>query len=145
MSKEFIPYETLKEINESILPKEERQKLLEKYKDVLIKFDEPKSSVALECLNKLIDITFLDHNSPAHINLILDLAKPIKQALIQAEKQLERPAMDNKVLEAFDRLTNALSFYEDFISDLPFCVDVEVDWNDVSIVREALEQLKEDK
>ena len=49
----------------------------------------------------------------------------------------------NKVLDAFDRLTEALSFYEDFISDLPFCVDVEVDWNDASIVREALEQLKE--
>lgn len=48
-----------------------------------------------------------------------------------------------KALEAFDRLTDALSFYEDFIGDLPFTVDVEVDWNDVSIVREALEQLKE--
>ena len=48
-----------------------------------------------------------------------------------------------KALEAFDRLTDTLSFYEDFISDLPFCVDVEVDWNDASIVREALEQLKE--
>lgn len=48
----------------------------------------------------------------------------------------------NGVLEAFDRLTDALSFYEDFISDLPFTVDVEVDWNDVRIVRETLEQLK---
>lgn len=31
MSKEFIPYVTLKEITESILSKEERQKLVEKY------------------------------------------------------------------------------------------------------------------
>lgn len=47
-----------------------------------------------------------------------------------------------KALEALDRLTDALVSYEDFVCDLPVCVDVEFHWNDVDLIREALEQLK---
>ncbi len=73
-----------------------------------------------------------------YFNLLVAYAKESLQRLESIDS-----VKPSKALEAFDRLTDALSFYEDFISDLPFCVDFEVDWNDVSIVREALEQSKE--
>ena len=47
-----------------------------------------------------------------------------------------------EALEALDRLTDALVSYEDFVCDLPVCVDVEFRWEDVDLISEALEQLK---
>ena len=48
-----------------------------------------------------------------------------------------------KVLEAFDRITDMISEYEDFMVEMPFCPEFETDfsWDDVKTVRQALEQI----
>lgn len=51
-----------------------------------------------------------------------------------------------KALEAFDRLMNRLLEYEEYLC---YCVNADIDWKtdydieDETIVREALEQLKD--
>ena len=54
----------------------------------------------------------------------------------------------NKELEAFSRMSDMLSEYEDFIYELPCCPDweTEYDWSDAHTVSAALEEKeKQDK
>ena len=53
----------------------------------------------------------------------------------------------NKALEAFDRISNRFDEYEEFIYDQPYCPewDSEYSYEDFGLVKETLEQLREQK
>ena len=136
MNKEFIPYETMKEKTESILPKEERQKLVEKYVN---DYNNSKLNEALDGLFDLVTCQGSFEKAQKYYNVL-------EEAI--TELQTIKKTKPSEAMKCVDRLNQTINMAENFYDapyedkDLFAAVQRDVDTIKHSLLK-AQEQEKE--
>ena len=136
MSKEFIPYETLKEKAESILPKEERQKLVEKYVNAKLK----DKALDTDCVLKKAYISTNEYGEEDNRRYCYGLFDNFKDEVSEKCKICEAYINNAVLLKKVDNID-----YTEALERFNRMFDLEEASDDYIIITQALIQAKKDK
>lgn len=122
--KESLPYETLKEITESLLPKEERQKLVEKYSTVSDSL-EAKELTIQECIGRLE--TLFKNSSGSDYTYQLEISNsPFNILKQKVQEQEELLVYIARFIDNVEISDNGI-YYVSFNNNTPYLDCIEID------------------